>query len=112
MESNQLTYLYKAKVIKVYDGDTITVFTDLGFNIFLKSKLRLLDIDAPELRGAERESGLKTKEYLSNLILDESITIKTTKFKKGKYGRYLATIFLDGLNINSHLLEMSLVKQY
>ena len=47
---------YRAHIIKVYDGDTVTADIDLGFNVILKKqKLRLIGIDAPEIRGAERE---------------------------------------------------------
>ena len=49
-------YEYKAYVEKVYDADTITVTLDLGFNTCLnKQKIRLSGIDAPEVRGDEKE---------------------------------------------------------
>ncbi len=48
MDSN--LYLYKAKIISVYDGDTCRVDIDLGLKVWIKNeKLRLLRIDAPEL---------------------------------------------------------------
>ena len=47
-------YEYRATVISVYDGDTITVDIDLGFGIVLrKQKLRLYGLNTPEVRGAE-----------------------------------------------------------
>ena len=52
-------YEYCAKVVSVYDGDTITVDIDLGFGIVLKKqKLRLLGINTPEVRGAEKILGI------------------------------------------------------
>jgi len=52
-------YYYRARVTKVYDGDTITVDIDLGFHVGLKSeKIRLYRIDTPEVRGPEREQVL------------------------------------------------------
>ena len=49
---------YRAFVRKIYDGDTITVDIDLGFDIILhKQKIRLLRINAPEVRGEQREEG-------------------------------------------------------
>lgn len=97
-------YYYKAKIVDVYDGDTVTAEIDLGFNVKFKEKLRLFGINAPELRGEEREKGLVSRDYLRGLILDKTVTIKTIKDKKGKYGRYLATIIVDGLNINSEMV--------
>ena len=88
-------YEYKAKVVKVYDGDTITVDMDLGFKIRFTESLRLLRINTPEVRGEEREQGLISRDRLRELILDKVIIIKTYKDKKGKYGRYLADIYID-----------------
>jgi len=99
-------YYYKAKIVSVYDGDTVTADIDLGFKTWVKGeKLRLYGINAPELRGEEREEGLKSRDYLRGLILGKEVLIKTRKDKRGKYGRYLAEIILDGVNINDKLVE-------
>jgi micrococcal nuclease len=45
-------YFYKAKIISVYDGDTVTAVIDLGFEITKKIKIRLYGINAPEIRKA------------------------------------------------------------
>ncbi|MEZ4874677.1 MAG: thermonuclease family protein [Flavobacteriaceae bacterium] len=98
-------YQYKAKIIDVYDGDTVTAVVDLGFLHFQEMKLRLYGIDTPELKGEEREQGLVVRDILRGLILDKEVMIHSYKDKQGKYGRYLATIFLDGLNINNWLVD-------
>ena len=110
--SNFNPYIYKAKVISIYDGDTITVLCDCGFNITVEMKLRLLGIDTPELRGEERPEGLISKEYLVSLIGDRDVLIETKKDKTGKYGRMLATIYLDDLNIKEHLITEGYAKRY
>ncbi len=103
---------YKALVIDVYDGDTITAQVDLGFNVRLTEKFRLLDINTPEVRGAEREEGLRSRDAVRRKILDKEVFIETKKDKKGKYGRYLATVHLpDGatmININDWIVEEGL----
>jgi micrococcal nuclease len=87
-------YEYKAYVRKVYDGDTITVDIDLGFGVLLKNqKLRLLGINTPEVRGEQREEGLKVRDLVRERIANKWITIKTERDKRGKYGRWLATVF-------------------
>jgi micrococcal nuclease len=105
-------YEYKAKVIKVYDGDTITANVDLGFKISFTEKFRLVGINAPEIRGEERELGLISRDALRGLILDKEIIICTYKDKKGKYGRYLGDIKIevDGeiIFVNDWLVEQGL----
>tara|TARA_A100001011_G_C14293053_1_gene837099 strand:+ start:851 stop:1174 length:324 start_codon:yes stop_codon:yes gene_type:complete len=99
-------YEYNATVVKVYDGDTITVDIDLGFGIVLrKQKIRLYGINTPEVRGEEKELGKKVRDILREKILGETIIVKTIKDKKGKYGRWLGTIFHKEENINDWLLN-------
>ena len=106
-------YEYNAKVTKVYDGDTITVDFDLGFGIILrKQKIRLLGINAPEVRGEQREDGLKTRDELRKRILGKKVVIKTSKDKKGKYGRWLGEVFSKDENINQWLLSEGLAAEY
>ncbi len=89
-------YHYKAVVTSVYDGDTCTVDIDLGLHTWVKSeKLRLNRINAPEMRGAEKEKGKLSRDFLREKILNKEIKLETIKDKKGKYGRYLAEIWLQ-----------------
>tara|TARA_R110001583_G_scaffold191683_1_gene357318 strand:+ start:1073 stop:1399 length:327 start_codon:yes stop_codon:yes gene_type:complete len=104
---------YRAYVRKVYDGDTITVDIDLGFDIILhKQKIRLLRIDTPEVRGPEREAGLKSRDALRERICNKWIKLKTQQDKKGKYGRWLGEIWLDDECVNDWLLKEGYAKAY
>lgn len=104
-------YHYRAVVVSVYDGDTCTVDIDLGLNTWVRGeKLRLYRINAPELRGSERPEGLKSRDFLREQIDGKKIIIQSVKDKKGKFGRYLADIWLpvdDGemVNVNDLLVE-------
>lgn len=104
-------YHYKAVVTSVYDGDTCTVDIDLGLHTWIKGeKLRLMRIDAPELKGKTRSKGLVSRDYLRSQILNKEILIETIKDAKEKYGRYLAEIWLENekgklLNINDELVK-------
>lgn len=94
MDSN--LYLYKAKIISVYDGDTCHADIDLGLKVWLKNeKLRLLRINAPEMRGAEKERGKASRDFLRSLIDGKEVIVQTIKDRKGKYGRYLAEIWIE-----------------
>ena len=105
-------YHYKAKIISVYDGDTVTAMVDLGFLHFQEMKLRLFGIDTPELRGEEREEGIVVRDILRDMILDKEVEIRSYKDKQGKYGRYLATIIIDELDVNKWLLDNGHAKPY
>ena len=99
--------IFKGRVIKVIDGDTIRVLVDTRFNQSVTVDLRLLGINAKE---RHTEEGRVVKSYLKKLIEGKEVTIKTlklkTKDKQAKtFSRYIADIWLDGLNINTHLVE-------
>jgi len=106
-------YEYRAFVRKVYDGDTVTVDIDLGFDIILKNqKIRLLRINAPEVRGKERPLGLKSRDALREKIGNRWVVIRTQKDKKGKFGRWLGDIWVDDECINDWLLKEGLATLY
>lgn len=102
-------YFRYAKVDSIVDGDTVIAIVDLGFSVFSKLELRLLDVFAFETKGTEKELGLKDKNILAELIpVGSSITIQTIKTKSGKdkksFARYIAKIWTkDGLLINDLL---------
>lgn len=99
-------YTYKAICVKVYDGDTITVDIDLGFGVWAKKqKVRLFGIDTPEVRGENKTYGFYVRDFLKEKILDKEIVIRTEKDKKGKYGRWLGTVYLEDENINELLVQ-------
>lgn len=100
-------YRYKAVVRSVYDADTIRCDIDLGCKVWLHNEpLRLYGIDAPELRGFEREDGLMARDWLRKRLPEGAeIIIDTKKDSKGKYGRWLAVVHLDGENLNEKLVK-------
>lgn len=113
MKDKSFLYHYNAMVIAAYDGDTITVDIDLGLKTIVKGeKLRLNRINTPEVRGAEREAGLVSRDWLRERIVGKTVLIETFKDKKGKYGRYIAEIWLPEndsyTNINDELVEHGL----
>ncbi len=74
---------YRAIVENVVDGDTVDLTVDLGFRIQIRDRFRLSGINTPEVRGSEREAGLRSKEWLTNQLLGKEVTIKTEKDKRG-----------------------------
>jgi len=95
MDVSTKPYWYKASVTRIYDADTIWVDLFLGLDVVLaKVSLRLAGIDAWELRGSERKEGLKAKAVLLEILKEKEIIVQTIKDRTGKYGRYLAKIYL------------------
>tara|TARA_A100001037_G_C15083783_1_gene605582 strand:+ start:654 stop:974 length:321 start_codon:yes stop_codon:yes gene_type:complete len=104
-------YEYRAKIISVYDGDTVTADIDLGFEVWLHAqRLRLLNVNTPEVRGKSKKEGIVSRDALRERILDKEVIIKSDR--RGKYGRWLVEIFLDDENINEWLLTEGLAVPY
>lgn len=92
-------YEYTALVLDAHDGDTCRVDIDLGFKIWTrKQSLRLARIDAPKLSDA---GGQESAEFLRSLIVGKTVKIQTKK--QDKYGRYIAEIFVEDVNVNDEI---------
>ena len=113
-------YEYKADIIRVIDGDTVVMNIDLGFGIRFQETVRLAGINTPEIFGVKKDSdeykkGIEAKTLVENLLRDSSIMIQTEKDKKGKYGRYIATIIIKGIdgdiNLNERLVTENLAEK-
>ena len=104
-------YEYKAKLLRVIDGDTVDCVIDLGFNVRLKERVRLKGIDTPETRTRdleEKKRGFAAKERVQEAFkYSDEFTIITEIDKKGKYGRILGTIMLPDrkISLNQMLLD-------
>jgi len=110
-------YEYKCELIKVVDGDTIDAYIDLGFKVILKERIRLMGIDTPESRTRnkmEKSWGLASKEFLKSKLKEckGKFTLTTQLQKKGKFGRVLGTIMIDGNDVNQMLIDNQLAIPY
>ena len=91
------------KVIKVSDGDTITVLDSNN----QKHKIRLKGIDAPE---SQQAFGDISTQSLSELVYDKEVLV--TWDKKDKYYRILGKVIVDGRDINYEQLKKGLAWYY
>jgi micrococcal nuclease len=110
-------YEYKCKLDRVVDGDTIDAFIDLGFKVILKERIRLMGIDCPESRTRnkkEKSWGLAAKARLEELLEEHEnkFTLASKLQKKGKFGRVLGTIIINGKDANQLLIEEKLAIPY
>jgi micrococcal nuclease len=107
-------YETKAKVVKVYDGDTVHVVFQM-FDKYYKWNCRILHVDTPELRTKdleEKKRGYECREKLSALILDKIVLLNCSKFDK--YGRLLVEITVPetGVKIHEYLISEGLANKY
>lgn len=106
---------YVARVLEVIDGDTVDVSIDLGFSVQHTIRVRLYGINTPETRTRnkeEKQKGLAAKARLKELVEGKFVNIKTQKDETEKFGRYLAEIYVDGVNINQTLITEGHAKAY
>lgn len=106
-------YIYRCKINKVVDGDTVEVDLDLGFNIILvDQKVRMAGIDTPESRTKneeEKKRGMISKKKLAEkLPVGSWQKIQTLKSDSNddKFGRILGVFIMeDGLSLNQWLID-------
>jgi endonuclease YncB( thermonuclease family) len=110
--------VYQAKCVKVYDGDTITVVFKV-FGAFHKFSIRMDGYDSPEMRSKntdpqkkelEKSWACKSRDFLSDIILDKVITLKCKDYDK--YGRIMAVVELEGKNINDLMISNGYTRVY
>ena len=79
-------YEYRAKVTRIIDGDTIDVDVDLGFDVWLKNRVRMYGMDTPSPRTRDKEEkyrGLLSKEYPKEALKgSKEVILKLKKVKK------------------------------
>lgn len=114
-------YVYRAKLERVIDGDTLEVVIDLGFNIFRKIKVRLKDIDTPEIFrpscDKEKKHGEKAKQFVEDFIEKNAypgqMIIKTVR-DTGIYGRYTAVVYryTGGFDVRNQVTLSEALKEH
>jgi micrococcal nuclease len=102
-------------VIKVYDGDTITIVSKLPYSGSPKYKfsVRLAGIDSAEMSSKnvnEKAKAIEARDALSSKIMGKNVTL--TNVKTEKYGRILADVHLDGLHLNEWMIKNGFAVPY
>ena len=117
MSDKPSPYSYRVKSIKkVIDGDTFDCILDLGFDVLLEARVRMMGIDTPESRTrdlVEKKFGLLAKEYLIMKLEAEDIIVTTeVDNEKGKFGRILGWVWANGVNINQQMIDENIAVAY
>lgn len=107
-------FQYRAKVVRVIDGDSIVVDIDLGFHLWVRDRnIRLKNIDTPEFRTTdlvEKKFGTLSKEVVESFLPPgKKILLETDMSDNDKFGRILGTVVIETvngqINLNEYLLE-------
>ncbi|MDP8213468.1 MAG: DUF1016 N-terminal domain-containing protein [Candidatus Zapsychrus exili] len=91
------SFVYKAEVLRVIDGDTILARIDLGFCTSREQRIRLASIDCPEMGTEEGEAARK---YTEDALLGGLTFVMIKTNKQDIYGRYVAHIFYSKTEAN------------
>ena len=98
--SSGIVHAETYKVIRVYDGDTIT-----ALNAGQKQSIRLVGIDTPEKSRKKNEPGQpysqKATKFLAGMVLNQDVSIQD--YGKDRYGRVLGVVYIGQTNVNLEL---------
>lgn len=104
-------WTYRARFVRAVDGDTIEILVDLGLRVSSTIRVRVADINAPELRGAEKELGKAARDWVRDFLSADGqgekgwLVIRTRKDKRS-FNRYVADVWrADGENLQAATVE-------
>lgn len=94
-------------VLKVYDGDTFTIgFYQSYSKIPYRILVRLRGVDTPEMEGVDIRKMVRARaaqRFLSSVILGKRVQL--TDVSMEKYGRLLAVVHCDDVNVNQLMVD-------
>jgi len=108
-------YIRRARIVRLIDGDTCVIDVDMGMAITVRATVRLYGINTPEVRGPEKVAGHAATQHLADLLVqfkhegEWDIVVKTYKDRRGKFGRYLASLIGADQDGNPVDLNMRMV---
>lgn len=104
-------YEYSARCERVVDADTLDLLVNVGFDVHIRQRIRLLGIDAPE-RGtiAGDDATAFTRAWIDQY--GPELTLRTVKDRREKFGRYLGTIVAGTRLLNDDLVTHGHAKDY
>ena len=111
-------YGYSCRLDRVVDGDTCDALIDLGFDTYVKKRIRFYGVDTWESRTRnleEKKKGLAAKAYVEDLLKNsDGGKFSIISHGVGKYGRVLGEIFVKGYDtsVNQLLMENGHAYQY
>lgn len=108
METTLIPFVYPATVTRVIDGDTLVLDIDVGFGFIHKNvTCRILGINAPEMKGAEKELGKQAKQEVEKILpVGSSVIIQSVKLDN--FGRSLIVLQGEFGDLAEYLVKKGL----
>ncbi|MFE6222962.1 thermonuclease family protein [Streptomyces sp. NPDC057854] len=86
-------YEYRARVLRVIDGDALALAVDLGCDVTINMTVRLWGVNCPERGTAGAIEAMTFTAHWVTSAADQNFTLRTVKDKKEKFGRYLGVLY-------------------
>lgn len=100
------TYVYRATLFKVTDGDTYVLMVKLGFYSYQAVKVRLHGIDVYEKNTAPGKAAII---YVEALLRDKEVTVQSYKDQRS-FERWVCDVWVDGIHLKDLLREAGFEK--
>lgn len=107
-------YIRRASLLRVIDGDTLRLHVDLGWNVASDHNVRLLRVNAPEMKLATKAAGLASKIFVEGWLMEHAGHMPAPTAwpfyiqseKDDAFGRYLCEVYCgEGHNLSADLLS-------
>lgn len=95
---------FEGTPVRVIDGDTYIFNIDLGFRVYTEVNIRIKDINAPEIKGKEKELGFIARDYVIDLFSKTETFFIRTEYDK-TFDRYLGHVLVDGIDLAELLVS-------
>lgn len=111
-------YEYWGQITKIVDADTLDLSISVGFDVTYQARIRLLGVNTPEIHGVKKDSteyqaGLKATNLIKEHIkIGDWVEVIIRQNDKGKYGRWLGLVYIDGLCLNTLLIQHGYAHDY
>lgn len=116
--SEKVVKRYQAKYVKTIDGDTVDLKFNLGFDIELVQRCRLMWVDTPEIHNTKHTSkeyiaGFAEKMYVAKWFMENGPTFTVDIYGKGYFLRWLAVVypFNEGVSLNQELIDRGFYRE-
>lgn len=112
--NNSSLWTFRARPVRIIDGDTLDVVIDQGFYTTTTQRIRLMVVDTPEIHSKDSVAALEAKKFTERWIGVAQQTyerwplrISTFPDARGGFGRWLGMVIriVDGANLSDDLLE-------
>jgi micrococcal nuclease len=103
----------------IYDGDTVELMIDQGFQTYTHRKCRLLAVDTPEMRGYQADNGKVARRAVVLWMAAATIgagdwPLLVRTHEADSFGRWLVEIIrkTDGQNLSDFLIGLGYGHEY